>query len=102
MTALGQLTPSSLPPVKPRRWPLVLGIVSTVLIVGVLLVLSPWDRSRGQWLRDQYTVLTQPSPDGIVAIADATGMSDDGRLIFLASTPAVENAADFNDDCRVE
>jgi cell division protein FtsB len=102
MTALGQLTPSPLPPVKPRRWPLALGIVSTVLIVGVLLVLSPWDRSRGQWLQDQYTVLTQPSPDDIVAIADATGMSDDGRLIFLASTPAVEDAADFNDDCRVE
>jgi cell division protein FtsB len=76
--------------------------VSTALIVGVLLVLSPWDPARGQWLRDQYVVLTEPSPDDIVAIADATGMSDDGRLIFLASTPAVEDADTFNADCQVE
>jgi hypothetical protein len=102
MTVLGQLSPSPAPPVRARRWPLVLGIVSGVLIVGVLLVLSPWDRSRGQWLQDQYTVLTEPSPDDIVAIADATGMSDAGRLIFLASTPAVEDADTFNADCQVE
>ncbi|HEV7742534.1 MAG TPA: hypothetical protein VGO65_08940, partial [Pseudolysinimonas sp.] len=69
---------------------------------GVLLVLSPWDRERGEWLQDQFTVLTQPSPADIVAIADATGMSDDGRLIFLASTPEVEKADGFNKDCSVE
>lgn len=102
MTALGQLTPTPQPPVRPRRWPLVLGVVSVILLVGVLLVLSPWDRARGQWLQDQYTVLTQPSPAEVVAIADATGMSETGRLIFLASTPAIEAAEDFNDDCRVE
>jgi hypothetical protein len=102
MTALGQLIPTPQPPVRPRRWPLVLGIVSTAVLAGVLLVLSPWDPARGQWLQDQYTVLTQPSPDEIVAIADATGMSDTGRLIFLASTPAVEDADAFNADCRVE
>jgi hypothetical protein len=80
----------------------VLGVVSVLVLVGVLLVLSPWDRARGQWLQDQFVVLTQPSPADIVAIADATGMSDDGRLIFLASTPEVEQADSFNDDCRVE
>lgn len=102
MTALGQLTPTPQAPARRRRWPLVLGIVSGVLIVGVLLALSPWDPARGQWFQDQYVVLTQPSPDDIVAIADATGMSDAGRLIFLASTPAVEDADTFNADCQVE
>ena len=102
MTALGQLSPSPQPPVRPRRWPLVLGIVSVVLLITVVLVLSPWDRARGQWFQDQYVVLTEPSPDDIVAIADATGMSDAGRLIFLASTPAVEDADTFNADCQVE
>lgn len=102
MTVLGDLTPSPQPPVRPRRWPLVLGIVSTVALAGVLVVLSPWDRDRGQWLQDQFTVLTQPSPPDIVAIADATGMSDAGRLIFLASTPEVEQADRFNEDCAVE
>ncbi|MBX3194441.1 MAG: hypothetical protein R2717_03010 [Schumannella sp.] len=102
MTALGQLTPTPLPPVRPRRWPLALGIVSALMIVAVLLVLSPWDRARGQWLQDQWTVLTQPSPEEIQAIADATGMSDEGRLIFLASTPEIEDADAFNDDCAVE
>lgn len=102
MTALGDLTPTPRPPVPPRRWPLVLGIVSTLLIVGVVVVLSPWDRQRGQWIQDQLTVLTQPSPSDITAIADATGMSDHGRLIFLASTPEVEDADAFNADCKVE
>ncbi len=102
MTALGQLTPTPQAPVRSRRWPLVLGIVSVLMILAVVLVLSPWDRSRGQWLQDQWTVLTQPSPDHIVAIADATGMSENGRLIFLASTPAIEEAEQFNDDCAVE
>jgi cell division protein FtsB len=80
----------------------VLGIVSALTILAVILVLSPWDRSRGQWLQDQFVVLTQPSPDEVVAIAEATGMSDAGRLIFLASTPAIEDADRFNDDCSVE
>jgi hypothetical protein len=102
MTALGELTPTPGPAVPRRRWPLPLGIVSALLIVGVIAVLSPWDRDRGQWLQDQFTVLTQPSPSDITAIADATGMSDEGRLIFLASTPEVEDAEAFNDDCRVE
>jgi hypothetical protein len=102
MSALGSLTPTPMPPVRPRRWPLVLGIVSGAAIVAVLLVLSPWDRDRGQWLQDQYVVLTQPSPDEIIAIADATGMSEAGRLIFLASTPEVEQADSFNEDCSVE
>jgi hypothetical protein len=102
MTVLGQLTPTPQAPAPPRRWPLVLGIVSASMILAVILVLSPWDRSRGQWLQDQWVVLTQPSPDDIVAIADATGMSDAGRLIFLASTPAIEDADRFNDDCSVE
>lgn len=102
MTVLGELTPTPRPPVRRRQWPTVLGIVSVALLVGVLLVLSPWDRSRGQWLSDQFTVLTNPSPDDIVAIADATGMSADGRLIFLASTPEVEDADRFNEDCSVE
>jgi hypothetical protein len=102
MTVLGELTPTPRPPVRRRRWPTVLGIVSVAVLAAVVLVLSPWDRSRGQWLSDQFTVLTQPSPDEIVAIADATGMSADGRLIFLASTPEVEDAEKFNDDCAVE
>ncbi|CAN5485277.1 hypothetical protein BH09ACT4_BH09ACT4_02260 [soil metagenome] len=102
MTALGELTPTPQGPVPPRRWPMVLGFVSIAFLVGVLLVLSPWDHTRGQWIQDQIVVLTQPSPDDIVAIADATGMSDTGRLIFLASTPEVEQADRFNADCNVE
>ena len=99
---LGELTPHTAPPAAPRRWPLVLGIVSVAMLVGVLVVLSPWDRARGQWLQDQWVVLTQPSPAEIVAIADATGMSEEGRLIFLASTPEIDDAEQFNQACRVE
>jgi prefoldin subunit 5 len=80
----------------------VLGILAGVLTVAVVLVLAPWDPYRAQWFQDEYLVLTHPSSDDIVAIATATGMSDDGQLIFLASTPEVEDADAFNADCSVE
>lgn len=79
-----------------------LGIVSAAVIAAVVLVLAPWDPYRTIWYQDQYTVLTEPSPDDIVAIADRTGMSEAGRLIYLASTPAIEDADSFNQDCSVE
>jgi prefoldin subunit 5 len=105
MTALGELTPTPSAPVRHRRRrraPWVVGTLAALLAVAVLVALAPWDPYRIQWFQDQYVVLTHPSTDDIVAIADATGMSDEGKLIFLASTPAVENADAFNADCSVE
>jgi hypothetical protein len=88
---------------RARRWPLVLGIVSGAVLVALVLVIAPWDPYRIQWYEDQYTVLTgEPAPADVLAIADATGMSDEGRLIYLASTPEIEQAAAFNEDCKVE
>ncbi len=79
-----------------------LGIVSAALIVGVVLVLAPWDPYRVTAYQDHYTVLTEPTPADIAALADATGMSETGRRIFLASTPEIETASAFNKDCSVE
>ena len=105
MTALGELTPSPQAPVPRRRAsraPWVVAALAAVVITAVVVALAPWDPYRIQWFHDTYVVFSEPAPDAIVAIADATGMSDEGELIFLASTPAVEDADAFNADCSVE
>lgn len=72
------------------------------MVAAVVLVLAPWDPYRTTTYQDQYTVFTEPSPPDIAALADATGMSETGRRIFLASTPEIETASSFNQDCSVE
>lgn len=85
-----------------RRWPVALGVVSTLLLVGVGVVAGTWTDTRSQWIRDRWVVWTQPSPPEIEAIADATGMSEEGRLVYLASTPEIEAGEDFAQHCAVE
>lgn len=79
-----------------------LGTVSTVLLVGVGVVVGTWTDTRSQWIRDQWTVWTEPSSPEIEAIADATGMSDEGRFVYLASTPEIQAGEDFTRHCAVE
>lgn len=79
-----------------------LGTISTVAVLGVGVAAATWTDTRSQWIRDQWTVWTEPSPDDIVAIADATGMSDEGRFVYLASTPEVEGGEDFTRHCAIE
>ena len=70
--------------------------------VAVLLVLAPWDPTRGQAMADQVTIWLSPSPAEISELADATGMSETGRRIFFASTPELDDADDFNTHCPVD
>ena len=51
-------------------------------------------------MADQVTIWLSPSPAEISALADATGMSETGRRIFLASTPDFDDADNFDARCR--
>ncbi len=53
-------------------------------------------------MADQVTIWISPSPAEISALADATGMSETGRRIFLASTPELDDAENFNTHCPVD
>lgn len=99
------MTDGPVSPARRRRAaPLVAGILAyalgalalnTAVFVGI-------DAGRTQWVEDQWTVLTEPVDPEVAAIADATGMSAEGRLIYLATRPEVETTASFNDHCDVE
>lgn len=79
-----------------------LGVVSALVLVAVGVTAATWTDARSQWIRDRWTVWTQPSAPEVVALAAATGMSEEGRLVYLASTPELESGAAFADDCPAE
>ena len=73
----------------------IIGLV-TVLVFGALALFVFIHR---QYVVDQVVVWQfQPTSD-IVTLADRTTMTEQGRFVFYASQPAVEDAADFNANC---
>lgn len=79
-----------------------LGVVSGVVLVAVAATALTWTDARSQWIRDRWVVWTQPSPAAVSGLAEATGMSEEGRLVYLASTPEIETGSEFEQDCAVE
>jgi cell division protein FtsB len=90
------------PPMRVRPWPFLLGGMAIAVIATVGVLASSWDLPRIQYFHDAYVAWSEPIPDDVAAIADATGMSETGELIYRASTPAVEDDDDFNQHCSIE
>src|SRR4051794_37278270 len=78
------------------------GAVGVVLVAALLVVFAPWDPQRGQAISDQVAGWLSPAPPEIVALADATGMSETGRRIFFATSPELDDSASFNAHCPVD
>ncbi|RFA08033.1 hypothetical protein B7R54_01470 [Subtercola boreus] len=73
-------------------------IVVVTVIVGVPVGAVAWSFVH-QRVEDQVEVWQyRPSP-AITAMADESGMGDEGRFYFYASAPTVESAADFLSVC---
>jgi hypothetical protein len=68
--------------------------------VGILA--ATWTPTSTQYFHDAYVAWNEPIPDHVVAIAQATGMSAEGELVYRASRPAVEGDDDFNAHCAIE
>ena len=77
-------------------------IAAAVVVAAGVIFWAPWDPDRGHEIVDQVTIWVSPSPAEVVALADAAGLSETGRRIFLASTPELDDAPDFNSHCPVE
>ncbi|PZQ91798.1 MAG: hypothetical protein DI534_02240 [Leifsonia xyli] len=99
-------TPFDHPPTRPRRprrrpgrW-VAFGI--TVLLLGGLVALSPWDPSRRQAYADQLVVWTEPPSEQITRLAERIELTETGRRIFFASRPQLDQADDFQAHCPVE
>jgi hypothetical protein len=89
-------------PVRIRPWPFLLGGMAVAVIVVVGMLASSWNLPRIQFFHDAYIAWAEPVSDEVAAIADTTGMSETGELIYRASTPAIEDDDDFNQHCSIE
>ncbi|MEO5535148.1 MAG: hypothetical protein ABIR17_08465 [Pseudolysinimonas sp.] len=91
---------------RPRRripiWPFLLGAMAFAVLGGMVAAVLAVTPDRIQWFHDSYVAWAQPIPADVAAIADETGMSPEGELIFRASTPDVEEGTEFNANCSVE
>jgi hypothetical protein len=85
-----------------RLWPFLLGGTAAAVIAVIAVFASSWNLTRIQHFHDAYVAWSEPIPDEVAAIAEATGMSDEGELIYRASTPAIEDDDDFNEHCSIE
>jgi hypothetical protein len=85
-----------------RAWPFLLGGMAVAVVVTLALLASSWTLPRIQHFHDAYVAWSEPIPDDVAAIAAATGMSEEGELIYRASTPAIEDDDDFTEHCSIE
>lgn len=89
-------------PFRVRVWPFLVGASALATILGGAWVVGAWTPADTQYAHDAYVAWSEPIPDRVAAIARATGMSEEGELVYRASTPAVEDDADFNQHCTLE
>lgn len=85
-----------------RIWPFLLGAMAVAVVTTLALLASTWTLPRIQHFHDAYIAWSEPIPDHVAAIAAATGMSQEGELIYRASTPQIEDDDDFNEHCSIE
>ncbi|WP_395640837.1 hypothetical protein [Pseudolysinimonas sp.] len=89
-------------PLRIRPWPFLLGAMAIAVLATVGVLASTWSLPRIQYFHDAYVAWSEPIPDDVAAIAQATGMSVEGELIYRASRPAIEDDDDFNEHCSIE
>jgi hypothetical protein len=85
-----------------RPWPFLLGGMAVGVVSTIALLASTWTVPSIQYFHDGYVAWSEPIPDDVAAIAAVTGMSQEGELIYRASTPAVEDDDSFTQHCSIE
>lgn len=86
------------------------GLVTFLVIAAIVLgggcaflaSRTDWGMHAGQAVRDQVMVWVHPPSQDAQDLADATTMTDEARRIFFASSPQLEGANQFNQDCPAE
>jgi cell division protein FtsB len=85
-----------------RLWVVLFAGTAVAVIATLALFASSWTLPRIQHFHDAYVAWSEPIPDEVAAIAEATGMSEEGELVYRASTPAIEDDDEFNEHCAIE
>lgn len=75
-----------------------LGLILTIALLSTIFILWFQRQNIYDWLRLQsYT-----PPQGVVALADSTTMTDKSRRLFYVNRPVIATATEFNEVCSKE
>lgn len=92
-------SPDLVPPEPPTSWAKI--VKNTIFIIFICLSYYSawWIYTHGQQLVDfvRYRTLTPTSE--VVALADKTDMTQEGRYLFYVSDPKIDDKAAFNQHC---
>lgn len=76
-------------------------IFSALITVGLVVgLVFAWTQRRE--LQDWWILRSYTAPAEVVALADATTMTDDARNVFYVNRPLVVDEAQFNSACKPE
>lgn len=79
------------------------GYIASLVVVLLSVAVTLFLVLNRQQIVDQVYAWQYTPPAAITAIADRTSMSDNGRFLFYASHPSIEESQVFNDKCaRIE
>jgi hypothetical protein len=74
------------------------GLVNVIVSI-LFLSVAAWLFINRQTVVDWWRLQTYEPPAAIVALTDKTVMTDQGRNLFFASQPSIEQAGQFNQHC---
>lgn len=73
--------------------------LSSSIIILLLLVFVLAVAYHRQYIYDAYRYYEYQPSSEVASLAESTGMSDQGRFLFYASQPLLQNAEDFRNSC---
>ncbi len=83
-----------------KLWHKSSGFHTSGLIIGLIaVVITGWLVLNRQLVVDQLSTWQYQPSSAVASIATRADMSDNGRFIFYASQPAIEDSQTFNQDC---
>lgn len=73
---------------------------TSLFIILVLAILTGWVLLNQQLLHDQMSILRYKPSSQMLAIRNKLDLTPDGEFYFNASQPQLDNAQNFNQNCR--
>ena len=73
--------------------------IKKIILLLLLMTCFYFFLKNGRALSDQYAIWLNPPSDAVIHLATITDMTNEGRRIFYASIPSINDAADFNSHC---
>ncbi len=80
---------------------MIVQVVIGLVAAAILLTGLTWYSGHRVWVDDQISIWTRPATVEASSLADATALSDEGRLLYLASSPAIQGQEEFQRNCEL-